>query len=356
MKNLRKHGICQVVLFAFVLRAAQALYGQIDSVDQQRAVVAKVHVHRQDGHEGYATAIFVGSSPQRAYFITANHLIRKDNVLIAGSVDLQFRSSPDAISATVFDSYIAGADLAVLTIPLTSLPKQLPKLTVIDVKSDTAIHIIGQPAAGDWSVWAGVLQNENATSGDINHFTTSTDPSLAGGFSGGPVFDSPGHFLGMHTETTNSYGVALKATDILRQLTAWNVPHENLATANGDSPVPIVSPNTFPVYIVARHLWIDNNKLGPVTSGTITIAIDDAFSYEANTQDNFEDQRADLTAGQHEVDFSVDLHARNYNRIVHAKGKCIQSLQIKGSSTFEPHIKFDDRGNIVSCGLTPAKH
>jgi hypothetical protein len=360
MSTTYKPKLCNAVLFAAILWAIDPIYGQTASLVVQRTAVAKVHVHQLSGSNGYAAAIYVGSSPQKAYFITANHVVRKGTVITAASVDLQFQTSPDAVPATILDNVWAGPDLAILSIPSNTLPPNLPQLTVIDARSDTLIHIIGQPAAGDWSVWAGTLQNENATSGDIYHFTTSADQSLAGGYSGGAVFDSPGFFLGMHTETTNTYGVALKATDILRQLTAWNVPHGNLVLQDktrAEKISEVAPPNTFPVYVVSRHPFIDNRKLGDVTSGTITISIDDALNYSMKTRDRFEDQRADLTAGQHEVEFAVDLFARNdYNRTIHVKGKCLQSIQIIGSSTFEPHIKFDDRGNISSCGLTPAKH
>jgi hypothetical protein len=353
MKNLYKAKICQIVLVQFVLQTSQAVYGQIDSLDQQRTVVAKVHVHKMDGSDGTAAAIYVGSSPQSAYFITANHAVRKGNVLTASTVDLQFRLSPEAVSAIVFDNFAVAADIAVLSIPLIRLPKQLPRLTVIDVKSDTQIHIIGQPSAGDWSVWAGILQNENATSGDINHFTTSMDQSLAGGFSGGPIFDSPGHFLGMHTETTNSYGVALKATDIVRQLEAWNVPHENLEIGNAVITHP---PDSYPVAIVSRHLWIDNKKLGDVTSGTITISVDDVVNHVHNIRDRFQDESFDLDKGQHRVSFDVDIHARpksNWNSTMRVKTTCLTSLNVAGPLTVEPFIEFDGRGNVTKCSLGP---
>jgi hypothetical protein len=351
VKNLPVSKLCQIAMFLLILQLPRHAISQVDSLEQQRAVVAKMHVHQQNGNDGYAAAIYVGSSSQQAYFISANHAVRKGNILTASTVDLRFRSSPTAVLGTVFDSFSVAADLAVISIPLSGLPRQLPQLTVMDVKSDTQIHIIGQPAAGDWSVWAGILQNENATSGDIGHFTTSMDQSLAGGFSGGPVFDSPGYFLGMHTETTNSYGVALKATDILRQLAAWNVPHENLASGNAVIAHP---PDSYPVAIVSRHLWIGNKKLGDVTSGTITIRVDDTVNHVHNIRDNFEDESVDLDKGQHQVSFDVDIHARpksNWNSLIHVKTTCLTSLYVSGPLTVEPFIDFDGRGNVTKCTL-----
>ena len=355
MNVIRVTTIRQITLSLFVLQLAHAAFCQIDSLERQRDVVAKVHVHQQNGNDGYAAAIYVGSSAHHAYFITANHVVRTGNALTASTIDLRFQSGPTPEPAAVFDNFAVGADLAVLSVPLTSLPRQqLPQLTVIDAKSDVRIHIIGHPSAGDWSVWAGILQNENATSGDISHFTTSMDMSLAGGYSGGPVFDSPGNFLGMHTETTNSYGVALKATDIIRQLAAWNVPHENLAMG---SNVPIIKPpDTYPVAIVSRHLGIDNRKLGEVTSGTITIRVDDVVNHVQNIHDNFQDESANLSKGQHQVWFDVDIHARpisNFNNVIHVKTTCLTSLTVTGPLTVEPYIAFDGRGNVTECDLGP---
>jgi len=118
---------------------------------------------------------------------------------------------------------------------------------------------------------------------------------------------------------------------------------------------PPPQPQTFPVYIVVRHHWINNKKLGVVNSGTITIRIDDALDYKFDVTENFQDQRVDLTAGQHEVEFAANVRAENWNTGIHATGKCLQSLQISKSATFEPYIAFDERGNILSCGMKPIK-
>ena len=74
--------------------------------------------------------------------------------------------------------------------------------------ADVPVHVIGHPSAGEWSVWRGSVQNENVSGNDFSRFTTNRDESLAGGYSGGPVFDSEGNFLGMHTSTVTSYGIA----------------------------------------------------------------------------------------------------------------------------------------------------
>src|SRR5262249_37223270 len=99
-----------------------------------------------------------------------------------------------------------------------------------DASVGIAIHVIGHPAAGYWSVAAGTVQNLNTPGGEIHHFTTSRDSSLAEGHSGGPVFDSQGALLGMHTASGPSYGLEAKSAEIVSQLAAWRVPTNNLST------------------------------------------------------------------------------------------------------------------------------
>ncbi|MBZ5616996.1 MAG: serine protease [Acidobacteriia bacterium] len=210
---------------------------QIDNLDSQRLTVVKLRISRVGSSDETATGIYVGKDHQNAYFITAYHAIKPGPS--ASKVTLQFRNSPQESAAFILSAFDAVLDLGVVRILLADLPPGIPPIPRKDVVSDILVHIIGHPSAGDWSVWPGNVQNENAPNGDVTHFITNRDYSLAGGYSGGPVFDSAGHLLGMHTSTIASYGVALKSLDIVRQLAVWGVPANNITLAPQEgTPAP----------------------------------------------------------------------------------------------------------------------
>jgi hypothetical protein len=217
-----------------VIAAVEALLlgarsnAQIQQLPVQREVVIKLRVHREGRSDETGAGIYVGKDQTNAYFITAYHVIGPDSLNVpAHSVDVEFNSSPRDFAAAILLDFDPSLDLGVVSITLDNLPPNMPQLAKGDAAADTRIHIIGHPAASDWSVWTGNIQNENA-SGDTHHFATSFDKSLAGGYSGGPVFDSYGHFIGMHTQSFQGYGIAIKLAEILNQLSAWRVPTNNI--------------------------------------------------------------------------------------------------------------------------------
>ncbi len=207
---------------------------QAGTLEAKMPSVVKLRVQRPGKSAETASGIYVGKDSQYGYFITALHAVKvnpdpaSQDVALLPSVGLQFKTSPQSYEARVLDSFDPSLDLAVVYIPLASLPPSLPQFGVKDATAGTAVHVIGQPAAGEWSVASGTVQNENSPSGDIHHFTTTRDRSLAEGHSGGPVLDDQGNFLGMHSETDPTYGIEAKSADILAQLKAWRVPTDNL--------------------------------------------------------------------------------------------------------------------------------
>jgi hypothetical protein len=124
----------------------------------------------------------------------------------------------------------AGApSLGVVKMAITNLPGNMPQIIWKGPSEGLAIRIIGHPAPAGW----GSIQNDQrGSSGDIHHFVTTKDLSLTGGYSGGPVFDPNGNFLGIHTSTGNSYRLALKSDAIVSELVLWRVPTNNLTTVD----------------------------------------------------------------------------------------------------------------------------
>ncbi|HEY6350216.1 MAG TPA: trypsin-like peptidase domain-containing protein [Candidatus Angelobacter sp.] len=214
----------------------------------EEAAVVKVLVTRADGTGDTATGLFVGTQGKNAYFITALHAISEDpdslDVVLVHNIQIQFRHSQSfpAFPETKYDQVL---DMGVVRTAATNLPRNVPKIPRKDAEVGVQFHIIGNPA-GDWSVWSGNIQ-KNAVGDDPRRFRTNTDTSLVGGYSGGPVFDYDGSFLGMHTSTKASYGIAAKSREIVERLEAWGIPTDNFtmpttAAPTAPGPAPLVSP------------------------------------------------------------------------------------------------------------------
>lgn len=204
---------------------------QINGLPVQNKLVAKLRAKSDKGTE-LGSAIYVGTDRDRAYLITAAHVVFPiDSDGPVTSAEVKFSDSPQWIAASILPTYKRALDLAVVSINLGSLPTDLPHATAAQPELGT-VHIVGNPAAGDSNVWTGVIQNKNAENADVQHFTTNFDQSLAGGYSGGAVFDSFGRLVGMHTSSTQSYGVALKISEIGPQLQAWTIPMTNVGSAS----------------------------------------------------------------------------------------------------------------------------
>jgi hypothetical protein len=225
MKGIHKLALLGVI--GFVCWLGIEASGQ-SNADAQRAVVVRLHTHfSTHKKDETAAGLFVGKDQQYAYFITARHAVVDEvgnQEVHAQSTDLWFHDSPEPLQAKVFDHTDAILDLGVVFVPVANLPPNLPQIVRKDAAVNDPVVIIGHPAAGEWSMWQGTVQNENAPNGDVHHFITSTNPSLTHGYSGGPVFDSAGYLLGMHVATAPGYGIAAKAGEIGGQLGAWRVP------------------------------------------------------------------------------------------------------------------------------------
>jgi hypothetical protein len=124
---------------------------------------------------------------------------------------------------SVLNRFEPELDLAVVSIPRKFFTGDASTIAIADPAASGAIHILGHPASGSWSVWSGTVQNESSES-DPRRFTTTADPSLTGGYSGGPVFNEEGFLVGMHVDNVRTYARAVKAGDIIRFLSSWKVP------------------------------------------------------------------------------------------------------------------------------------
>jgi hypothetical protein len=237
--------ICCVVFVPFL--RVDITSAQTTSLEAQRTAVAKLKTYRKDGSTNIAAGIYVGRAETKCYFAAPWHSFFSTEIddQAEVTVDAQlYDKRPVIFRGSTLMLGNRELDLTVIVVPICDLPPDLPKLTWKDAVSNTPIHLIGHPPAGDWSIWAGVVENEIGPGGNVQLFTTSADASLVAGYSGAPVFDSGGYFIGMHTSTSASYSYAtnLKSRDLVRELAAWQIPMNNIVetgTTAGHFPPPL---------------------------------------------------------------------------------------------------------------------
>jgi S1-C subfamily serine protease len=207
---------------------------QIDSLELEKTAVARVRIERPDGSRETASAVYVGKDTRYAYFATAFHAvaISKDSNAVVDKVVVEFDASPVKNPASVLSQVDPDLDLAVILVPVSSFSADPSQIAIRDPAPKGAIHIIGHPPAGGWSVWSGTVQNVMAGSSDLRHFTTTANPSLTGGYSGGPVYNAEGFLVGLHVDNSGSYARAARMSEVVRVLSSWRVPVSGFRTTS----------------------------------------------------------------------------------------------------------------------------
>jgi len=222
--------LCRIVAIAILLSIIVLAQ---NNPEAQRAAVVKLQIQRTDGAVETAAGLLVGKDQLNAYFITASHAVEQnDRGVEVRSVQIQFLIGTESFDAFVFEKYNRTLDLSVVRTALTNLPPGIPLVVRRNVAVGSSVRIIGHPLKVGWSLWQGSVQKEYGPNDEPHLFVTNLDKSLVGGYSGGPVLDSEGRFVGMHTRTDPGYGIATKSKDIIDQLVAWRIPTNNL----GDVP------------------------------------------------------------------------------------------------------------------------
>ena len=260
------HTTLLLCAFLAALFSPQPARSQATSLERRMDAVVKLRIHRSaQTADETAAGLFVGKDRQFAYFITACHAVTQpegDHLVAAPAVRLQFHNSHLTFKAVVFDNFDEALDLAVVQIPVGDLPSGVPEILRSDAAVGISVVVIGHPTSGDWSIASGTVQNLNTATGDIHHFITTRNLSLAEGHSGGPVFDLQGSFLGMHIETDPTYGIETKSIDIVNQLAAWRVPTNNFTTTNLDAKKMPGSKEPSPAASVAgNEVQVDLDKI-----------------------------------------------------------------------------------------------
>jgi hypothetical protein len=227
-----RYNVIVCFTFLYLFSFVSCSESQVANIADERIDVVRLRIVRDGKPDEFAAGIFVGKDSSYGYFATANHAAgpKSDGGPIT-SIKVKFYGKLQEFDASLaLQSYDAILDLAVVQTAVANLPNGFKPLLAKDPTPATLIFVIGHPYAGDWSIWPGSIQNENAPE-DIHLFTTTRDFSLAGGYSGGPVLGASDDFLGMHIGTRPNYGLASKSKDIVRQLEVWKVPTTNVGTS-----------------------------------------------------------------------------------------------------------------------------
>jgi len=196
------------------------------ALEKERRSVARLRIHRENIPDETASCVFVGNIGRSFYCATAYHAVAAKDTNRQKSpvswVRLQTYGNPEELGADVMSTFDPALDLGVVRVTLATALDSF-RVGRAEPRADQTIRIVGHPSIGDWSVWHGSIRNENGRD-DVSHFAYTGPTTIEDGFSGGGIFDAKLQLLGLHTSSSQQYGIGLKVGDVQRVLTSWQVP------------------------------------------------------------------------------------------------------------------------------------
>jgi len=342
----------------FLISASADGQLNIADLDVQRMNVVRIRAEPQSGPITTSAGIYVGKNQQNAFFVTALHPLRNssganDPATPVIHAQIQFFNGPNYVDATVFSSWDATADVAVIYIPVAMIPQAVAPMQSREATAELAIHIIGHPPAGAWTSWTGHVQNEIDVTGDSQMFSTGTDLSLTEGFSGGPVLDSQGKLIGMHLGSYYSYTKNLKISAILAILRAWQVPLDNIippASPSGSEGAATSSTASQEITFLWRGMMdVDKSayKYRPIV-GTISVFVDGQDVKEVGTRYVSEKDTLDLAPGPHTFTFESLVDT---NKTQGVRSSCNGQFVVERATVVHPHLTFFGNGSVRDCSI-----
>jgi S1-C subfamily serine protease len=187
-----------------------------------------VMIEGQLGGELTAGAgILFGAQEGRLYIATANHVVRRGPAEAQG-LTVQLRPLPgEPLPATLLRHADRGLDLAVLSVQGWEAPgfsaDQLPFDRLGDVgmlERGDPVYALGYPRGRPWQVNA-TPEVFSEQRGDLLYFESSF---IAGGSSGGGLFNRRWELLGMVRADQPPQGVAVALDRLLETLGDWGYP------------------------------------------------------------------------------------------------------------------------------------
>lgn len=177
------------------------------------------------GVEKVGAGIIFGVEDSLMYVATANHVVRERSDA-AERVRVELHFHPDALRAELLDNSDADMDLAVLQVDLrgANLPLERVSFGLLgypdSLEPATGLYAVGHPEGERWSINFDPHPFERPDGSDLIFQTTA----IAGGHSGGGLFDEEGRLVGMIKSRTTTQARATSIARVLEKLVEWRYP------------------------------------------------------------------------------------------------------------------------------------
>jgi len=206
--------------------------------------VVKITTDKETG-AGIVVGIDNGGA---SLIVTAWHVVAD-----AKDIQVEFRGSTQKFSGRSFRERNETLDLAVVIVDPQSgksTPQNLSRFSCGDVETLTLgadVSAIGHPAGENWKESPLAHKIQALRDPYDSRLFRFTRQNIDRGSSGGPVFDSNGHLLGMVTEKVPPYEVkAVKISEIVNFLGHWGLNADLLVSIH-KKPTPNNEPVQRPV-------------------------------------------------------------------------------------------------------------
>jgi Trypsin-like peptidase domain len=173
--------------------------------------------------ENFGAGIIFGSSDNRIYIATANHLVRQGSEETQ-DVRVELKWLPgESVEAKLLENADNNLDLAVLSVvgkigqPSLSF-EQLGDPAIL--KRGDAVYSIGNPRGHKWSVNV-APDRVSGKSGDVISFQSNF---IGPGHSGGGLLNQAGELVGMIKADEPPDGVAVSIRSVIDALSRWGYP------------------------------------------------------------------------------------------------------------------------------------
>jgi S1-C subfamily serine protease len=149
------------------------------------------------------------------YILTNAHVV-VDNGQRASSVTVAFKGAGEGTQTTRVAAKVVGVDETSDVALLKVDPAKAPALQPVPLGNSSAVPVgepvvaIGNPLGYDFSVTSGIVsatdRNLQSPNGSIIGNGIQTDAAINEGNSGGPLFDSTGHVIGINEQIASQSG------------------------------------------------------------------------------------------------------------------------------------------------------
>ncbi len=179
------------------------------------------------GQPVFGAGIIVGLGKDRAYIVTANHVVRRATQQ-ASNLQLLLRiSNNQRLKASLENHFDTNTDIAILTVEGLEKAevnykqfqfRQLGNLAALKRNAD--VYPVGNPNGVAWG-YPVAPDKVSEVFGDNITFQSSF---ITVGHSGGALINQDGLLIGMIQKDAPPFGVARNLVDIITKVKSWGIP------------------------------------------------------------------------------------------------------------------------------------